>query len=109
MTESYQREPAPEDFDIAIGHVAKGTLAVLQFESAESSTATRRSSSSTSPGYARSAARLAEPAAGDGSYRVEITGEPSYAVDIIPSSRYGDHNAAAIAGEPVTSSTPSPR
>ena len=36
--------------------------------------------------------------AGDGSYRVEITGEPSYAVDIIPSSRNGDHNYAAIAG-----------
>ena len=25
ITESYQREPAPEDFDIAVGHVAKGT------------------------------------------------------------------------------------
>ena len=25
ITESYQREPAPEDFDIAIGRVAKGT------------------------------------------------------------------------------------
>src|ERR1700739_2953699 len=32
ITESYQREPAPVDLDIAIGHVAKGTVAVLQFE-----------------------------------------------------------------------------
>ncbi|WP_055405130.1 diacylglycerol kinase, partial [Mycobacterium sp. UM_3] len=32
ITESYQREPAPEDFDIAVGRVAKGTVAVLQFE-----------------------------------------------------------------------------
>ena len=32
ITESYEREPAPEDFDIAVGHVAKGTLAALQFE-----------------------------------------------------------------------------
>ena len=32
ITESYQREPAPEDFDIAVGRVAKGTLAALQFE-----------------------------------------------------------------------------
>jgi hypothetical protein len=39
-----------------------------------------------------------QPAAGGGSYRVEITGEPSYAVDIVPSSRYGDHNQAAISG-----------
>jgi hypothetical protein len=39
-----------------------------------------------------------QPASGGGSYRVEITGEPSYAVDIVPSSRKGDHNHAAIAG-----------
>jgi len=39
-----------------------------------------------------------QPAAGGGSYRVEITGEPSYAVDIVPSSRKGDHNHAAIVG-----------
>src|ERR1700730_5376666 len=32
ITESHQREPAPEDFDIAVGHVAKGTMAALQFE-----------------------------------------------------------------------------
>jgi hypothetical protein len=40
----------------------------------------------------------AQPAAGGGSYRVEITGEPSYTVDIVPTSRKGDHNHAAIAG-----------
>ena len=34
----------------------------------------------------------------DGINRVEITGEPSYAVDIVPSSRKGDHNHAAIVG-----------
>jgi hypothetical protein len=39
-----------------------------------------------------------QPASGGGSYRVEITGEPSYAVDIVPSSRKGDHNHAAIVG-----------
>lgn len=32
----------------------------------------------------------------NGSYRVEIVGEPSYAVDICPTSRKGDHNHAAI-------------
>ena len=99
IKESYQREPAPEDFDIAIGHVAKGTLAVLQFEICgmvkghpaiviEHITRLR-------PDLRPD---LAQPASGDGSYRVEITGEPSYAVDIIPSSRKGDHNHAAIAG-----------
>ncbi len=39
---------------------------------------------------------LARPAQPGGSCRVEITGEPSYAVDICPSSRHGDHNYAAI-------------
>ena len=99
ITESYQREPAPEDFDIAVGRVAKGTLAVLQFEIRgmvkghpaiviEHITRLRPDLRPDWP----------QPASGDGSYRVEITGEPSYAVDIVPSSRKGDHNHAAIAG-----------
>ena len=36
------------------------------------------------------------PAQPGGSYRIEIVGEPSYAVDICPTSRKGDHNHAAI-------------
>ena len=99
ITESYQREPAPEDFDIAVGRVAKGTLAVLQFEI--------RGMVKGHPAIVlehitrlRPDLRpdLPQPAAGGGSYRVEITGEPSYAVDIVPSSLKGDHNHAAIAG-----------
>ena len=99
ITESDQREPAPEDFDIAIGRVAKGTLAVLQFEI--------RGMVKGHPAIViehvtrlRPDLRpdLPQPAAGGGSYRVEITGEPSYAVDIVPTSRKGDHNHAAIAG-----------
>src|ERR1700735_4617162 len=38
----------------------------------------------------------AQPAQPGGSYRVEITGEPSYAVDICLSSRQGDHNHAGL-------------
>lgn len=99
ITESYQREPAPEDFDIAVGHVAKGTLAVLQFEI--------RGMVDGHPAIViehvtrlRPDLRpdLPQPAAGGGSYRIQITGEPSYAVDIVPSSRFGDHNQAAISG-----------
>jgi 2,4-diaminopentanoate dehydrogenase len=99
ITESYQREPAPDDFDIAVGHVAKGTQAVLQFEIrgmvdghpaivVEHITRLRPDLRPDWP----------QPAAGGGSYRIEITGEPSYAVDIVPSSRKGDHNYAAILG-----------
>jgi hypothetical protein len=99
ITESYQREPAPEDFDIAVGRVPKGTMAALQFEI--------RGMVDGRPAIViEHITRLrpdlrpdwAQPAAGGGSYRVEITGEPSYAVDIVPSSRKGDHNHAAIAG-----------
>jgi len=99
INESYQREPAPEDFDIAVGRVPKGTLAALQFEI--------RGMSKGHPAIViEHITRLRpdlrpdwpQPAAGGGSYRVEIVGEPSYAVDIVPSSRKGDHNHAAIAG-----------
>ena len=38
-----------------------------------------------------------QPAQEGGSYRVEITGEPSYVVDVCPTSERGDHNYAAIA------------
>lgn len=99
ITESYQREPAPEDFDIAVGHVARGTVAVLQFEICgmvkgrpviviEHVTRLRPDLRPDLP----------QPASGGGSYRIEITGEPSYAVDIVPSSAFGDHNQAAISG-----------
>ena len=99
ITESYQREPAPEDFDIAVGRVAKGTLAALQFEIRgmvdghpaiviEHITRLRPDLRPDWP----------QPASGGGSYRVEIIGEPSYAVDIVPTSLKGDHNHAAIAG-----------
>ncbi|HTY31947.1 diacylglycerol kinase [Mycobacterium sp.] len=99
ITDSCQREPAPEDFDIAVGPVAKGTMAALQFEI--------RGMSKGHPAIViEHITRLrpdlrpdwAQPAAGGGSYRVEITGEPSYAVDIVPSSLKGDHNHAAIVG-----------
>jgi 2,4-diaminopentanoate dehydrogenase len=99
ITESHQREPAPDDFTIAVGRIAKGTLAALQFEI--------RGMANGRPAIViEHITRLRpdlrpdwpQPAAGGGSYRVEITGEPSYAVDIVPSSRNGDHNYAAIAG-----------
>ncbi|GAB2995680.1 NAD(P)H-dependent amine dehydrogenase family protein [Mycobacterium bourgelatii] len=99
ITQSIQREPAPEDFDIAVGRVPKGTLAGLQFEI--------RGMVNGHPAIViEHITRLRpdlrpdwpQPAAGGGSYRVEITGEPSYTVDIVPSSRNGDHNYAAILG-----------
>ena len=99
ITESYELEPAPEAIDIAAGHIPKGGVAAVRFEikGMVGDTPTlvvehvTRVRGDLRPDWA-------QPAQPGGSYRVEITGEPSYAVDICPTSRLGDHNHAAISG-----------
>jgi hypothetical protein len=97
IRDSVEQEPAPEDFDVAAGHIAKGTVAALRFQ-IEGMVAgepvivvehVTRLRDDLRPDWA-------QPAQPGGSYRVEITGEPSYVVDICPTSRNGDHNYAAI-------------
>jgi 2,4-diaminopentanoate dehydrogenase len=97
VTDNYTREPAPEDFDIASGHIPKGSAAALRFEV--------RGMVDDRPAVVlehvtRLRADLCpdwpQPAQPGGSYRVEITGEPSYAVDVCLSSRRGDHNHAGL-------------
>ena len=84
-------------FDIAARHVPKGGQAGLRFEIGGIVNGHPASSSSTSPACTRRCAPTGpsppSPAAPTGS---EITGEPSYALDICPTSRNGDHNHAAI-------------
>ncbi|AFP39899.1 Dihydrodipicolinate reductase [Mycolicibacterium smegmatis MC2 155] len=97
ITEVCEKEPAPEDFEIAAGHVAKGSVAALRFE-------IRGMVAGEPVIVIEHVTRLRgdlrpdwpQPAQSGGSYRVEIVGEPSYAVDICPTSRKGDHNHAAI-------------
>jgi 2,4-diaminopentanoate dehydrogenase len=97
VTERHVRVPAPEDFDIASGHIPKGSAAALRFEVlglVEGQPAA----------VLEHVTRLREdlcpdwpqPAQHGGSYRIEITGEPSYAVDVCLSSRRGDHNHAGL-------------
>ncbi len=97
IVEHWEVEPAPEGYDIAAGRIEEGTIAAMKFSISgmvaghpaivvEHVTRTR---DDLRPDWAR-------PAAGGGSYRVEITGEPSYVVDVVPSSEHGDHNHAAI-------------
>jgi hypothetical protein len=97
VTERHVREPAPEDFDIASGHIPSGSAAALRFEVLgmvggqpavvlEHVTRLREDLCPDWP----------QPAQPGGSYRIEITGEPSYAVDICLSSRRGDHNHAGL-------------
>ncbi|MGH3848050.1 MAG: NAD(P)H-dependent amine dehydrogenase family protein, partial [Pseudonocardiaceae bacterium] len=97
VVEVYQREPAPEDFDIASGHVPKGSAAALRFE-------VRGLVDERPAVVLEHVTRLRDdlcpdwpqPAQPGGSYRIEITGEPCYAMDICLSSRNGDHNHAGL-------------
>jgi hypothetical protein len=97
VTETYVREPAPDDFDIASGHIAKGTAAALRFE-------VRGMKDGKAAVVLEHVTRLRDdlrpdwpqPAQEGGSYRIELTGEPSYALDLCLSSPNGDHNHAGL-------------
>lgn len=97
IKDSVEQEPAPEDFDVAVGTIKKGTVAAVRFQ-IEGMVKGRpvivvehvtRLRGDLRPDWA-------QPAQPGGSYRIEITGEPSYVMDICPTSRNGDHNYAAI-------------
>jgi 2,4-diaminopentanoate dehydrogenase len=97
VVEVYYRESAPEDFEIASGFIAKGTAAALRFE-------VRGLVDERPAVVLEHVTRLRDdlcpdwpqPAQPGGSYRVEITGEPSYAMDLCLSSPNGDHNHAGL-------------
>jgi len=97
VTEKYVREPAPEAFDIASGHIPKGSAAGVRFEvlgmvNGEAAVVLEhvtRLREDLCPDWP-------QPAQPGGSYRVEVTGEPSYAMDICLSSPNGDHNHAGL-------------
>lgn len=101
IRDAVEQEPAPEDIDVAVGRIAKGTVAAVRFEIEGFITG----GAADRPAIViEHVTRLrgdlrpdwAQPAQPGGSYRVEIVGEPNYAVDICPTSRRGDHNHAAI-------------
>ena len=97
IEETYGREPAPEAFDIASGHIPKGSAAALRFEVLgmvngapavvlEHVTRLREDLCPNWP----------QPVQSGGNYRIEVTGEPSYAMDLCLSSPNGDHNHAGV-------------
>lgn len=97
IRDSVEQEPAPEDFDVAVGTIKKGTVAAVRFQ-IEGMVKGRPAIVVEHVTRLRGDLRpdWAQPAQPGGSYRVEITGEPSYVMDICPTSRNGDHNYAAI-------------
>ncbi|OMB98144.1 diacylglycerol kinase [Mycobacterium sp. NS-7484] len=97
VTEEHTRVPAPEDFDIAAGHIPAGTTAALRFE-------VRGMRDGRPAVVLEHVTRLRDdlcpdwpqPAQEGGSYRVVVTGEPSYTLDLCLSSPNGDHNHAGL-------------
>ncbi|OBG84116.1 diacylglycerol kinase [Mycobacterium sp. E802] len=97
VTEEHTRVPAPEDFDIAAGHITAGTTAALRFE-------VRGMRDGKPAVVLEHVTRLRDdlcpdwpqPAQEGGSYRVVVTGEPSYTLDLCLSSPNGDHNHAGL-------------
>src|ERR1700678_1169722 len=96
VTEWFEREPAPEDFEVDAGTVRKGTAAALHFEVSglvgdkavvvlEHVTRLRDDLGAAWP----------QPA-GQGCYRVQITGEPTYTLDLQLMGTDGDHNTAGL-------------
>jgi hypothetical protein len=96
ITEWYEREAAPEDFEIAAGTIGKGTVAALHFE-------VRGMVGDRPVIVLEHVTRLRDDLgagwpqpAGQGCYRVELRGEPNYTVDMQLMGSDGDHNTAGL-------------
>lgn len=96
LEDRYVRLPAPETFEVDAGTVEKGTAAALRFEvrgmkdgrpviTLEHVTRLRGDLAPDWP----------QPA-GQGCYRVEVTGEPNYTLDLQLVGTNGDHNTAGL-------------
>ena len=96
VTETVQKLPAPEAFEIASGTIEAGTMAALRFEVLgmrggrpvcvlEHITRLREDLGPDWP----------QPA-GQGCYRVTVSGEPNYTLDLQLLGTDGDHNTAGL-------------
>ncbi|MDT4891075.1 MAG: hypothetical protein QOE97_110 [Pseudonocardiales bacterium] len=96
LKETVIKLPAPETFEIASGTIAEGTMAALRFEvlgmyrgrPAVVLEHVTRLRPDLGPDWPQPA--------GQGCYRVQITGEPNYTVDMQLLGTDGDHNTAGL-------------
>jgi 4-hydroxy-tetrahydrodipicolinate reductase len=96
LEETVERLPAPETFEIASGTVEAGTAAALRFQ-------VRGMRDGRAVCVLEHVTRLRgdlapewpQPA-GQGCYRVEVTGEPNYTLDLRLVATDGDHNTAGL-------------
>jgi 4-hydroxy-tetrahydrodipicolinate reductase len=96
VEEWYERVPAPHDFEVDAGPVPAGTVAGLHFE-------VRGMLDGRAVVVLEHVTRLHDDLApdwpqpaGQGCYRVKITGEPTYTVDLQLMGTDGDHNTAGL-------------
>jgi hypothetical protein len=96
VEDSYERLPAPATFGIASGTIVKDTAAALRFE-------VRGMVNDRAVCVLEHVTRLhpdlgpdwPQPA-GQGCYRVQVTGEPNYTLDLQLLGTDGDHNTAGL-------------
>ena len=96
IEEWYTRLPAPETFEVDAGTVEKDTAAALRFE-------VRGMRGGRPVVVLEHVTRLRDDLgpdwpqpAGQGSYRVEVHGEPNYTLDLQLLGTNGDHNTAGL-------------
>jgi hypothetical protein len=96
VTEWYEREAAAEDFEVDAGTIEEGTAAALHFE-------VRGMVGDKAVVVLEHVTRLRDDLgadwpqpAGQGCYRVQVTGEPNYTLDLQLMGTDGDHNTAGL-------------
>ncbi|MEO6205038.1 MAG: diacylglycerol kinase [Mycobacteriales bacterium] len=96
VVEWYEREVADETFDVDSGTIEKGTVAALHFE-------VRGMRNGRAVIVLEHVTRLHDDLgktwpqpAGKGCYRVVVTGEPNYTLDLQLEGSDGDHNTAGL-------------
>lgn len=96
VEEWYERVPAPRDFEVDSGPVRQGTVAGLHFE-------VRGRKDGRAVVVLEHVTRLLDELApewpqphGQGGYRVVVTGEPNYQLDMHMLGTDGDHNTAGL-------------
>jgi 4-hydroxy-tetrahydrodipicolinate reductase len=96
VDEVHERIPAPETFEIASGTIEKGTTAALRFE-------VRGMVGDRAVVVLEHVTRLRDDVApgwpqpvGQGGYRVVVSGEPAYTLDLQLLGSDGDHNTGGL-------------
>jgi 2,4-diaminopentanoate dehydrogenase len=96
IVEWHERVPAPEAFEVASGRIEAGTTAAMRFE-------IRGVVGGETKVVVEHVTRLRDDLApdwpqptGHGGYRIVLTGEPNYTVDMQMLGSDGDHNTAGL-------------